>query len=297
MDAAFQILLYYRYVAIDDPEGFAEEQRLLCTELGLRGRILIAREGLNGTVSGGLAETRGYMDALHKDLRFREMAFKVDPADDHVFPRLSIKVRREVVTLGLDPEREIDPAQITGTRLQPREWKEMLEGGGDDLVILDGRNSYEAELGHFRGALCPQIDNFRDFPRWFEEHQQEFEGKRVMTYCTGGIRCEKLSGFLLEQGIPEVYQLDGGIIRYGQDEEAAGRHFEGRCYVFDERVVVDVNRTETNCVVSRCEVCDELSDRYVNCAWPGCNRQHFRCEACEQREGRACSDACLEALA
>jgi UPF0176 protein len=296
MDPAYQILLYYRYVAIDDPEAFAEQQRALCAQLDLRGRILIACEGMNGTVSGGLEETREYMETLQADLRFREMAFKVDAARDHVFPRLSIKVRSEVVTLGLEPEQDVNPLQVTGTKLQPYEWREMLEAGGDDLVVLDGRNAYEAALGHFKGALCPDIEHFRDFPGWFEEHRDELRGKRVMTYCTGGIRCEKLSGFLLEKGITEVFQLDGGIIRYGHDADTAGRHFDGRCYVFDERVVVDVNRTETNCVVSRCEVCGELSDRYVNCAWASCNRQHFRCAACEEREGRACTAECRAAI-
>lgn len=290
----FQILLYYCYTPIEDPDAFASEQRELCERLGLLGRILIAWEGLNGTVSGESAATQYYMEAMREDPRFQKMAFKVDPAEGHAFPRLSVKARGEVVTLGLDREEDIDPNAISGKKLEPRQWMEMLESGAEDLVVLDGRNTYEADLGRFQGAICPEIEHFRDFPKWFEEHRSELEGKRVMTYCTGGIRCEKLSGFLLKEGIEDVYQLDGGIIRYGHDEETAGRYFDGRCYVFDQRVGVDVNHTETHRVVSRCEVCGGLSDRYVNCAFPSCNRQHFRCEVCEQREGRACSPECRE---
>jgi len=290
-----QILLYYRYTSIADPELFCQQQRALCEELSLRGRILIAAEGLNGTVSGTIEQTESYMQACHALPGFEEMPFKVDPADGHAFPKLSIKVRSEVVTLGLGNE-DIDPNSVTGERLEPDQWQEMLKSAGDDVVVLDGRNRYESELGHFRGAVCPDIENFRDFPEWFDAHRKEFEGKQVMTYCTGGIRCEKLSGFLKKEGIDDVFQLEGGIVRYGHSEEAAGDLFDGRCYVFDERIVVDINRTDSNNIVSRCEACGEASDRYVNCALQACNRQHFRCEKCESQVGRVCSPECQQVV-
>lgn len=291
----FQILLYYCYTPIEDPEGFVIEHRELCERLELVGRILVAKEGVNGTVSGTSEHTAEYMAVLGSDPRFADMPFKIDPSDGHAFPKLSIKARGEVVRLALGID-DVDPNVTTGKRLEPDEWLAVMEEQADDVVILDGRNRYEAALGHFKGAVCPDIENFRDFPTWFAEHREEFEGKRVLTYCTGGIRCEKLSGYLLKEGIEDVSQLEGGIVRYGHDETVAGKNFDGRCYVFDERIVVDVNHTDTNTIVSVCEGCGEKSDRYVNCSLMSCNRQHFLCEACEQKAGRICSDACREAI-
>ena len=248
---AFQILLFYRYAEIRDPEAFAAEHRELCTSLGLRGRILVAREGLNGTVSGPCEATERYMDVLRQNPLLEGIEFKIDPATGHVFPKLSIKVREEVVTLGLEPagEPDIDPKETTGKRLTPEEWKTALEAG--DAIVLDGRNNYETKLGHFRGAVCPDLENFRDFPQWIRDNMADCKDRKILTYCTGGIRCEKLSGFLLREGFKDVSQLHGGIINYGKDDETRGSHFDGQCYVFDQRVGVDVNRTGDRTIVGR----------------------------------------------
>tara|TARA_R110002096_G_scaffold54517_20_gene140676 strand:- start:8890 stop:9777 length:888 start_codon:yes stop_codon:yes gene_type:complete len=285
----YQILLYYRYQPISDPESFVEEHRAFCEELELRGRILIGHEGINGTVSGKTATTERYMEALIADERTKGIEFKVDPAPDHAFKKLSVKFRSEIVTLGLD-EEDVDPNEVTGKRLSPKEWLETMET--EDPIIIDGRNDYESALGHFKGAICPDVGNFRDFPKWIQENLADAKDRKVLTYCTGGIRCEKLSGYLVKEGFQDVSQLDGGIVKYGKDPETQGKNFDGLCYVFDERIAVESNFTETRKVISRCEKCGEECARYRNCAWPDCNRQHFLCESCEETKGRYCSENC-----
>ena len=269
------------------------QHRALCERLNLRGRILIAKEGLNGTVSGTVEETNSYMEALREDPVTAATEFKIDPSEEHVFPRLAIKVREEVVTLGLD-EEDFSPCEITGAYLEPRQWREMMKG--DDVVLIDARNDYEWELGHFEGAMLPEVNSFRELPQWVEQNRRELEGKKIMTYCTGGIRCEKFSGFLRKRGFEDVYQLHGGIVTYGKDPEVRGEKFAGTCYVFDERIGVEVNGTDGASVVSRCLHCGCASDRYVNCAWSRCNQQYFCCEECSaQSSFRHCNQACREA--
>lgn len=289
--STYRILLYYKYVPIDNPEQFAGDHLEFCQSLGLRGRVIVADEGINGTVSGTWEATEHYMTVMHADDRFADMVFKEDPADRHVFPRMSVKVKPEIVHLGLHDK--IDPNQLTGVHLKPREFYEMLQR--DDVVVLDGRNDYEYDIGHMRNAIRPDVKTFREFPAWIREHKDELAGKKILTYCTGGIRCEKLTGFLLREGFDEVYQLDGGIVTYGKDPEVQGRLFDGKCYVFDERIAVRINQTDEDVVVGRCSHCGEPSDRYVNCGYLDCHRQHVCCEACEQRYRGFCSDDCREA--
>ncbi len=294
-DPPFEVLLYYHYFRPVDPEAYFRVHRDLCQRLGLRGRVLIGHEGINGTVSGPTAATGRYRAILGSDARTAAMTFKCDPCQGHVFPKLSVKFRPEIVTLGLPPEEDIDPNTLTGERLAPVEWAEAM--ADPEAVIIDGRNRYEWELGHFRGAVCPDIENFREFPAWLEAHRESLAGRKLLTYCTGGIRCEKLSGYLRRQGFDEVYQLNGGIIEYGKDPATQGRNFDGLCYVFDQRVAVEVNHTDTRRVVSRCQHCREPSARYRNCAWPPCNEQIFLCERCEAERGKYCGEACREKMA
>ncbi|MEM0897501.1 MAG: rhodanese-related sulfurtransferase [Verrucomicrobiota bacterium] len=289
----FQILLYYKYVPIADPEGFHRSHRELCERLGLRGRILIGEEGINGTVSGAKAATEEYMEVVYADERFSDMVFKVDPHDGHAFPKLSIKVRSEIVSLHLRNE-DFSPEETTGKRLSPEEWKAAMEEDG--VVILDGRNDYESDLGRFKGAICPPVQNFRDFPDWIRQNLAGQKDKKILTYCTGGIRCEKLSGFLLREGFTDVSQLEGGIVTYGKDPVTTGKDFDGKCFVFDERIVVEVNRTDTAKTVSRCRVCGKPSERYVNCRNKACNLKIFLCEACESERGRFCGSECRAAV-
>lgn len=288
-----QVLLYYNYTPITDAESFSVEHKEFCDALGLRGRILIGDEGINGTVSGTESACQAYMDWFADDGRFKDTEFKIDPTDEHLFPKLSVRYRREIVALGLG-EEDLHPREITGRHLSPVEWRETLKKGspGKDYVLLDVRNDYESDLGHFRGALKPPLNNFRDFPEWVRENLADKKEKKILTYCTGGIRCEKFSGFLRQEGFEDVAQLHGGIIEYGKDEETKGELFDGLCYVFDKRISVEVNRTEDKCVVSRCAVTGEPSVRYVNCALFSCNGRMILSEEGEAQFGRFCSEAC-----
>ena len=287
-----QVLLYYLYFPLENAEEYLEEHRALCESLSLRGRILIGKEGINGTVSGEIADTEAYMAAVKNDPRTAAISFKIDPCEEHLFPKLSIKLREEIVTLGLPGEEDIDPNEITGTRLSPEEFYEAMQE--DEVVIIDGRNQYEAEMGRFKNAICPEIENFREFPDWFRDHAQDLQGKKILTYCTGGIRCEKLSGFLKKEGCEDVSQLDGGIVNYGKDPRVRGRDFEGLCYVFDKRVGVEANFTETRKIISTCRYCDAEVPEYSNCDWPDCNRQIFICPDCLEKEGSYCTADCRE---
>jgi UPF0176 protein len=291
MTNTHEVLLYYRYFKLNGPKEYAREHRQLCEELDLKGRILIANEGINGTVSGTRENCARYREILDTDPLTSGIAWKIDEESGHVFPRLSIKVRPEVVTLELGDE-DFNPVDLTATHLKPAEWREAMKE--ENVVILDARNDYEWEIGRFEGAILPDVPSFRDLPGWVREHRGELEGKKILTYCTGGIRCEKFSGFLLQEGFEDVYQLDGGIVTYGKDEEVQGEGYEGECYVFDERLSVPVNRTEGASVISKCVVCGEPTVRYRNCAWMPCNEQFLICEECEKEQGCYCESRCGE---
>ncbi len=291
MSALYEVLLYYRYFSIEEPQEYVSEHRRLCEELGLFGRILVAREGINGTVSGLRKQTQAYQEYLRSKPGTDEMEFKVDPADGHAFQKLSIKARDEIVTLGLSPCEDIDPNETTGNYLSPKDFYEAMQD--PNAVIVDARNEYESQLGKFRNAICPDVDSFRDLPQWIRDHRSELEGKRILTYCTGGIRCEKFSGFLLSEGYKDVSQLHGGIVTYGRDPETEGRDFEGQCYVFDQRIGVQVNRANPS-VIASCRHCGVPIERYRNCGFTPCNAQFFCCTECEESRGRFCSEACRE---
>jgi UPF0176 protein len=285
----YRVLLYYAFTAVEDPDALADAHRNTCEQLGLRGRILIAPEGLNGTVSGLAADCEAYTDWVRQDPRFAEIEFKIDEADSHAFKALHVRRRNEVLALGRPLEQPIEAR--TGVHLSPREWQAMMDE--DDVVILDGRNAYESEVGRFKGAICPPVQNFRELPAWIEKNSELFEGKKVLTYCTGGIRCEKLSAWMLDAGISSVFQLHGGIVEYGKHPDTQGEGFEGVNVVFDDRVAVPAGEKAN--VVTRCRECGALSANYVNCANVECNLRMIQCPQCEELTGRACSPECRTA--
>lgn len=283
----YQVLLYYKFVPVEDPDGFAAEHLQFCKDLGLKGRVLVAHEGINGTVSGTIEQTQKYMDAMHQDPRFADMTFKVDLADGHAFKKMHVRHRPELVTLRLDDA--VSPIEKTAKFLSPKEFFEAMQA--EDTVILDARNDYEYELGHFRGAVNPEIKSFRELPDWIRQHKDELKDKKVLTYCTGGIRCEKFTGWLMDEGIEDVNQLHGGIVTYGKDPEVQGELWDGKCYVFDERISVPVNRKE-HVVVGVDYFDGKPCERYVNCANPDCNRQMLCSEENEHKYMRGCSHEC-----
>jgi UPF0176 protein len=283
----YRVLLYYQYVTIENPEEFVKEHKAFCDELGLKGRILIANEGINGTVSGTVEATDKYMEKMKQDPRFASMIYKIDEVDEHAFPKMKVRFRPELVTLRL--EDDVNPLELTGTYLSPKEFYERLQD--PDTIVLDARNDYEYDLGHFRGAVRPDILNFRDLPQWVRENKEMFADKKIITYCTGGVRCEKFSGWLLKEGFEDVAQLHGGIVTYGKDPEVQGELWDGQLYVFDERISVPVNQKE-HVVVGKDYFTGEPCERYVNCANPECNRKIITSEENEHKYMRACSHEC-----
>ncbi|MEJ9232527.1 rhodanese-related sulfurtransferase [Peribacillus butanolivorans] len=283
----YRVLLYYLYVPIENHEEFAAEHLAACKELELKGRILVASEGINGTVSGTIEQTNQYMDMMRSDSRFADIVFKIDEADGHAFKKMHVRPKNELVTLRL--EDDINPNQTTGNYLSPKEFFEQMQDA--NTVVLDARNDYEYEIGHFRGAVKPDITNFRDLPDWVRENKQMFEGKKILTYCTGGIRCEKFSGWLVKEGFEDVSQLHGGIATYGKDPEVQGDLWDGQMYVFDERIAVPINQKE-HVIVGRDIFSGEPCERYVNCANPECNKKILCSEENEHKHMRSCTHEC-----
>lgn len=283
----YQVLLYYNFCEIKDREAFAVEHLDFCNSLELKGRILISDNGINGTVSGTIKQTQQYMDKMHADPNFAEMVFKIDAHDGHAFKKMHVRPREELVTFRVDDPT--DPRRLTGDYLEPADFfKEMQD---ENTVILDTRNDYEYDVGHFRGAIRPDIHNFRDLPQWVKENEHLIEGKRILTYCTGGIRCEQFTGWLLKEGYEDVAQLEGGIVSYGKDPEVKGQLWDGLCYVFDNRLTVPVNQVE-HTIIGIDHFDGTPCERYVNCGEPVCNKQIICSEENEHKYLRGCTPAC-----
>lgn len=284
MASDYPVILFYKYVPIADPAGFAEAQRKLCAALGLKGRLLIAHEGINGTLAGTAASIETYLADIKGDSRFADMEIKISEGDEHAFPKLSIKVRPEIVTLNAGPEIVADQ----DNHLSPAEWKHTLETD-PDIVVVDVRNRYESDVGKFENAIACDIDNFRDLPA-YTDRLEELKDKKVLMYCTGGIRCEKASALFRSKGFKSVFQLHGGIVTY--QKEFGNEHWLGECFVFDQRMTVKV--PENLKLISKCAHSGRPTARFVNCLNLRCNRLYLLAEETEQEnpDTRLCPE-CL----
>jgi len=271
MSNSFPVILFYKYVSIAEPIAFATEQRNLCTRLSLKGRILIAEEGINGTLAGTAEAINDYICELRSDARFADVAFKTSRGDAGTFPKLVVKVRREIVALnaaGIQPEQQ--------NQLEPAEWKRMMEED-PNAVLLDVRNRFEAEAGRFENAVVCDIAHFRELPHYVPR-LEHLKNKTVLMYCTGGIRCEKASALLRSRGFSNVYQLHGGIANY--QEQFGNAHWQGECFVFDQRMTVKV---EDGLVpIGRCAHTDRPTTRFVNCLHDPCHRLFLLSEEAEE---------------
>ncbi|MGM0238844.1 oxygen-dependent tRNA uridine(34) hydroxylase TrhO [Enterococcus sp. AZ103] len=283
----YRVLLYYNYTEITDPEAFAAEHLAFCKSLDLKGRILVANEGINGTLSGTLEATDAYMEMMLADERFKDTYFKMDESEGHAFKKMFVRPRHELVALNL--EDDINPLELTGKYLEPQAFKAALLA--EDTIVIDARNDYEYDLGHFRGAVRPDIRNFRELPQWIRDNKEKFMDKKVVTYCTGGIRCEKFSGWMVREGYQDVAQLHGGITAYGKDPEVQGELWDGKMYVFDERISVDINQVDKK-VIGKEWFDGTPCERYINCSNPFCNKQILVSESNEEKYLGACSYDC-----
>ena len=282
----YQTLLYYCYSTIENAEQFASDHLQFCRSLNLFGRIIVADEGLNGTVSGTEQSCKNYMDSVLSDSRFAKIDFKIDEVSEPSFIKMHCRYKSEIVHSGLKDPHIINPEKLTGVHLDAEEFIRMKDN--EDVVILDVRSDYEHSIGRFKNAVTLDIENFRDFPQKINE-LAKYKDKKIITYCTGGIKCEKASALLLHEGFENVYQLEGGIIKYGK--EAGGQDFEGKCYVFDNRVAVDIN-TVNPVVISTCRNCGAHTTKMINCANPECNEHFTQCDNCGTKLDGACSETC-----
>ncbi|MDE2399630.1 MAG: rhodanese-related sulfurtransferase [Patescibacteria group bacterium] len=291
VEEQYQIILFYKYVHLDDPEAVKLWQKELCTKLGLKGRCIIASEGINATFEGTKENIKEYVKELEKDKRFQGIHFKLSAGTGNAFPKLSVKVRKEIVSLHLGV-CDIDPNQITGIHLKPEELHKWIQEK-KEFYIVDMRNAYEHKVGHFENSILPPIENFRDLPKVVEQIAH-LKNKTVLTVCTGGVRCEKASGFLITEGFTDVYQLDGGIVSYM--EKYPNENFQGKLYVFDGRVSMGFYTDDKkHKVVGKCDVCLAPSENFVNCSNPVCHRHFISCENClAKNEGKAlCPGGCV----
>lgn len=283
----YYVLLYYHYATIEGLETFRDEHHAFCDSKNLLGRIYVAKEGINGTVSGLKQDVNDYMDYVRADHRFKDIVFKIDEASEHAFEKMHVRIKKELVNLSL--EEDINPKKLTGEYVEPKDfYKRMQE---ENTIVIDARNDYEHEVGHFRGAIKPNIRNFRELPKWIKEHEAILRGKKILTYCTGGIRCEKMSGFLKAEGHTEVGQLKGGIVTYGKDPVAQGQLWDGKCYVFDKRLSVPINQVE-HVIVGKDHFDGTPCERQINCANPECNKQILTSIENEDKHLGGCSYAC-----
>lgn len=280
---SYTVLLYYKYILVPDPEAERAAQLALCRELGLKGRIIIGEEGINGTVAGTAEATQAYRQAMDQHPLFNSIAYKVDQSETLPFPRLRVRVRPEVVTL----ETQVDMAN-TAPRLSPQEFDQMIQN--PDVVLFDARNNYESAIGRFKNAITPDIALFKELPEALEQYS-DLKDKTVITYCTGGIRCEKASALMRENGFTKVYQLDGGIINYAQNHPDGA--FEGDCFVFDDRMKVSFRPDAEQ--LGTCISCGYSTNDYYNCSYKPCNELILICSDCRPST-LTCSAGCLSQL-
>jgi UPF0176 protein len=233
MHAPVVIAALYRFTPVAEPARLRDRLETLAAGLGLRGTLIVASEGVNGTVAGPRRGIERLREALADLFGPGLVEWKESAADAEPFRRLRVRLKPEIVTMGVPG---VDPARRTGAHVPPSGWNALLDDPG--TVVVDTRNRYETDIGRFRGALAPGTEGFRDFPGWWRANREAFAGRRVAMYCTGGIRCEKASAWLLGQGVPEVRQLSGGILRYLAEMPERESLWEGECFVFDARVAV-----------------------------------------------------------
>ncbi len=229
----YTVCALYHFTRFDDPAALRDPLIALCDREGISGTLLLAREGINGTIAG----PRAGIDAVLAHIRAlpgcADMEWKLSTASEQPFARMKVRLKKEIVTMG---QPDVDPLARVGHYVAPEDWNDLIRS--EDVALIDTRNDYEVAIGTFEGAVDPKTASFRDFPAWWEENKERFHNKRIAMFCTGGIRCEKSTNYLLGQGVPEVYHLKGGILKYLEEVPEEDSTWEGECFVFDRRVSV-----------------------------------------------------------
>jgi UPF0176 protein len=205
----------------------------MCELLEIKGTILLASEGINGTVAGTDIAVIQLIEYLRKDKRLKNLEYKLSKSREMPFYRMKVRLKKEIVTMGV---AGVDPNRVVGTYVEPKNWNNLIND--PDVILIDTRNDYEVEIGSFKGAINPDTSNFREFPAWVQDNREKLENKKIAMFCTGGIRCEKASSYMKENGFNDVYHLKGGILKYLETQPQKGSLWKGDCFVFDQRVAV-----------------------------------------------------------
>lgn len=276
-----KVILYYGFAPVADPQALRLWQRDLCESLGIKGRILISEHGINGTLGGSMQALKTYVKKTKEYPGFGKIDFKWSDGTGNEFPRLRVKARKELVAFGAPDELKVDLDGVIGggVHLKPAEVDQLVANRGEDVVFFDGRNAFEAKIGRFRGAVVPDTVTTRDFIAEIESGKYDhLKDKAVITYCTGGIRCEILSVLMKNRGFAEIYQIEGGIVRYG-NAFADSSHWEGSLYTFDGRMTIDFS--DQTKVLGACEVCEAPTNTFRQCDNVLCVEQVLLCDGCE----------------
>lgn len=286
----YQVLLYYKYTFVKDPLATMLWQKTLCEKLSLRGRIIIAEEGINGTVEGKKQNAILYTRAMKEFEPFRKIKYKKSVGTGKAFKKLSIKVRKDIISDKIT-DWHVNPNEVTGKYLSAATLHGWIKKNKDDFVIVDMRNNYEHKSGHFANSVLPPMETFRDLPKVLPQLKQ-YTDKTVVTVCTGGVRCEKASGYLIKNGFKDVYQLKDGIVTYM--EKYPNQDFKGKLYVFDERVLMGFQADHPQHeVIGTCVRCGAKSEQYVNCKNDTCHRHLICCAKCADADGMiTCPQGC-----
>ena len=284
----FLVLAFYQFAPIENPNEEVKKHKSFFLERDITSRIYISEEGVNGQMSGSQLAAKEYMDWMHSRPEFKDIHFKIHEWHEQAFPRQTVKYRKDLV--GYDQNVNLS---LQGDHVSPAQWRDMLENE-EEYLLIDVRNDYESEIGHFEGAVLPNCKTFREFEEYAETLKKEKDPKKtpVMMYCTGGIRCELYSSILLEKGFDKVYQLQGGIINYGLKE--GSKHWLGKLFVFDDRLSVPISDEETT-IIGKCHRCEEPSEAYYNCANMDCNHLFLCCPTCLKELLGCCKEECQHA--
>jgi UPF0176 protein len=279
-----KVIAFYKYTDIEHPDKFRIKHLAFCKALGIKGRILVATEGINGSVSGTAEQIDAYKQHMFSDPQFNGIEFKEDTCLMHPFNKMIIKIKPELVRF----EQSVS-YKNAGQHLSPKQFLDMSQQ--DNVLLLDARNNYESRVGKFKNAIAPEISTFREFPKVVKE-LEEHKDKKILMYCTGGIRCEKASAFLIQNGFQNVYQLHGGILSFAK--QYPDTIWEGKCFVFDKRLLSDVNTQQT--AITSCELCNVDCDLYKRCRNLECDKLSVICLSCERSFGGCCSKECFASL-
>lgn len=291
-----KVILYYKFVPVTDPGMTMRWQRELCQRLCLNGRIIISPHGINGTLGGDIKSLRKYKAEMNRSVIFKGIKYKWSDGTGNEFPRLSVKVKAELVAFGKPEEIEVDEKGVKngGKHLKPDQLHKLVEEKGDEVVFFDGRNSYEAAVGRFKNAVVPDTKNTRDFVAELESGKYDnIKKKPIITYCTGGIRCEALSVLMKNRGFEEVYQMEGGVVKYGEKYKDEGL-WEGSLYIFDDRMARTFSDNAKT--IGTCVHCKGKTSNYENCADMTCNRLVLICQNCIDNK-TYCYDCAQQAVA